>query len=69
LRGQRRFVGMPTEEVTFLQHVSAVSTAVSPKARNVEVARRSVAFFSSPVAAEAMKSSGLDLPAASRWPF
>jgi len=49
-----------------LQHVSVVSAAVSPKARNVEAARRFVAFLSSPVAAEAMKSSGLDLPAASR---
>jgi len=49
-----------------LQHVSVVSAAVSPKARNVEAAQLFVAFLSSPVAAEAMKSSGLDLPAASR---
>ena len=47
-----------------LQKASVVSAAVSSKARNLEAARRFVAFLSLPVATEAMKKSGLDLPAA-----
>lgn len=45
-----------------LQNPSVVSAAVSSKARNPEVARRFVAFLSTPFAVTAMRDSGLDLP-------
>ena len=47
-----------------LQKASIVSAAVSSKARNVDAAKGFLAFLSTPFASEAMKASGLDLPAA-----
>jgi molybdate transport system substrate-binding protein len=49
-----------------LQKASVVSAAVSSKARNIEAARRFVVFLSSAVATEAIKKSGLDIPAGKR---
>ena len=45
-----------------LQKASIVSAAASAKALKADVARRFVAFLSSPFAADAMRASGLELP-------
>jgi molybdate transport system substrate-binding protein len=45
-----------------LQKASVVSAAVSSKAKDVEAAKRFVAFLSTPFSMDAMKASGLDLP-------
>jgi molybdate transport system substrate-binding protein len=47
-----------------LQKESVVTAAVSSKAVPVDAAKHFYAFLSSPFAAEAMKNSGVDLPAA-----
>lgn len=47
-----------------LQKLSVVSAAVSAKAGNPEVARQFVAFLSTRAAIEAIRKSGLDIPAA-----
>jgi len=53
-------VGPLPDEV---QRVSVVSAAVSANSRNLDAARRFVTFLSSSYAIEAMKQSGLDIPA------
>jgi molybdate transport system substrate-binding protein len=53
-------VGPLPDEV---QKVSVVSAAVSAKADNMEAAQQFVAFLSTPFAADALRASGLDLPA------
>ena len=53
-------VGPLPDEV---QKLSVVSAAVSSKAANREAAQQFVAFLSSPFAADAIRASGLDLPA------
>ena len=45
-----------------LQKVSVVSAAVSSKAKSVEAATRFVAFLSTPLAVQAIRDSGLDIP-------
>jgi len=45
-----------------LQNVSVVSAAVSSKAKSIEAAKRFVAFLSTPVAIQAIRESGLDIP-------
>ena len=45
-----------------LQKVSIVSAAVSSKAKSVDASKLFVAFLSTPVAMDAIKDSGLDLP-------
>jgi len=45
-----------------LQKVSIVSAAVSSKAKGVDASKLFVAFLSTPVAMDAIKDSGLDLP-------
>lgn len=46
-----------------VQKLSVVSAAVSAKADNMEAAQQFVAFLSTPFAADALRASGLDLPA------
>lgn len=46
-----------------LQKASVVAAAVSAKAKNVDAAKSFLTFLSTPFATEAMKASGLELPA------